>query len=106
MDYFSQRRKGCEAEFTRNQEHAFRITARRNRLFGLWAAVRLGLKDDAALTYAGRVMDADFAAPGDQDVIEKARSDLVDKGIAVTEGDLRVDLARATLEARRQLSPP
>lgn len=29
------RQKAFEAEFKRNQEPAFRITARRNRLFGL-----------------------------------------------------------------------
>jgi len=43
MKSFTEREKGFEAEFKRNQELLFRVTARRNRLFGLWAAVRLGL---------------------------------------------------------------
>ena len=33
MKSFVEREKGFEAEFKRNQELAFRITARRNRLF-------------------------------------------------------------------------
>ena len=43
MKSFSDREKGFEAEFKRNQEFRFRVTARGNRLFGLWAAARMGI---------------------------------------------------------------
>ena len=49
MKSFIEREKGFEAEFKRNQELAFRITARRNRLFGLWAAGRLAWKRENRL---------------------------------------------------------
>jgi hypothetical protein len=105
MESFSDRAKGFEAKFKRDQELAFRITARRNKLFGLWAATRLGLPaGDAAQAYAMTVIAADFEAPGDDDVIRKVLADLVDKGIAVTEAELRTELARADAEARAQLS--
>ena len=35
MKSFTEREKAFEAEFKRNQELRFRVTARRNRLFGL-----------------------------------------------------------------------
>ena len=38
MRSFEDREKGFEAEFKLDQELAFRVTARRTRLFGLWAA--------------------------------------------------------------------
>jgi hypothetical protein len=61
-----------EAAFQREQELAFRITARRNRLFGLWAAEQLGLSaGEAAEGYAKTVVAADFEAPGDDDVVGK-----------------------------------
>jgi hypothetical protein len=105
MKSFSDREKGFEAEFKRNQELAFRITARRNRLFGLWAAGRLGLEaGEPAETYAKTVVAADFDAPGDGDVIAKVRKDLADKGIETTDQDLRAELGRAAAEARRQLT--
>jgi ATPase inhibitor subunit zeta len=50
MKSFTVRKKGFEAEFKRNQELLFQVTARRNRLFGLWAAVRLGLPGFVRLT--------------------------------------------------------
>ena len=100
-----ERERGFEAEFKRNKELAFRVTARRNRLFGLWAAGRLGLAaGEPAETYAKSVVAADFEAPGDGDVIAKVRTDLAAQGIAVTEAELRSELERAAAEARRQLA--
>jgi hypothetical protein len=104
MKSFMERENGFEAEFKYNQELAFRITARRNRLFGMWAAMRLGVPTGvAAESYAKTVVAADFETPGDDDVIKKVLADLAEKGIAVTEAELRAELARASAEARRQL---
>ena len=104
MKSFTEREKGFEAEFKRNQEPLFRVTARRNRLFGLWAAVRLGLPGEEAETYAKTVVAADFEAPGDADIIKKVQTDFEEKSVAVTEAELRSELARAAAEARRQLA--
>jgi len=105
MKSLSDREKGFEAEFKRNQELMFRVTARRSRLFGLWAAAQLGLPlGEEAEAYAKTVVAADFEAPGDGDIIEKVRTDLEQKGIAVTETALRTELERAAAEARRQLA--
>ena len=74
-------------------------------MFGLWAAVRLGLPaGEEAEAYAKTVVAADFEAPGDADVIEKVRTDLEKKGVAVNEAELRAELADAAVEARRQLA--
>ncbi|MGE0258350.1 MAG: DUF1476 domain-containing protein [Alphaproteobacteria bacterium] len=105
MKSFEDRQKGFEAEFKRNQELQFRVTARRNRLFGLWASGRLGIgAGDEAEAYARTVVDADFEKPGDSDVIEKVRRDLAAKGVEMSEDQLRTQLTYATDEAKRQLS--
>ena len=105
MKGLTEREKGFEAEFKRNQELRFRVTARRNRLFGLWATARLGLPaGEEADAYAKTVVAADFEAPGDADVIEKVRTDLDKAGVAVTERELRAELERAAAEARRQVA--
>jgi len=105
MKSFTEREKGFEAAFKHNQELRFRVTARRNRRFGLWAAARLGLPaGEEAEAYAKAVVAADFEAPGDDDVINKVRADLEEKGIAVTEAELRSELERAAAEARRQIA--
>jgi hypothetical protein len=104
MKSFTEREKGFEAEFKHHEELRFRVTARRNRLFGLWAARTLGLTAEEAEVYAKAVIAADFEAPGDGDVIEKVRTDLEEKGTAVNEVELRSELARAAAQAREQIA--
>jgi hypothetical protein len=100
---FEDREKGFEAEFKRNQDLQFRVGARRNKLFGLWAAAKLGIAGDEAETYARTVVQADFERPGDGDVIEKVQKDLAEKGIELSETQLRTELNRLTDEAKRQI---
>jgi hypothetical protein len=105
MKSLEDRQKGFEAEFKRNQELAFRVGARRNKLFGLWAAEKLGLgSGDPSEAYARSVVEADFERPGDGDVIEKVQADLAAKGINLSEAQLRVEFDRAAAEAKRQLA--
>jgi len=105
MNSLGDRQKGFEAQFQRDQELSFRVTARRNKLFGLWAAEKLGLAaGEPADAYARAVIDSDFERPGDGDVIEKVQGDLAAKGITLTEAELRIELTRAAAEARRQLT--
>ena len=105
MRSFEDREKGFEAEFKRNQELQFRVTARGNRLFGLWAAGRLGIAaGDEAEAYARTVVDADFEKPGDSDVIEKVQKDLAAQGDRDVRGAAacRVDARRPRSEAPAQ----
>jgi hypothetical protein len=105
MTSFDERQKGFEAEFKRGQELSFHISARRNKLLGLWAAERLGLPaGEAAEAYAKTVVAADFKAPGEDDVVEKVRGDLAAKGVDITEAELRAALTHAAVQARRQLT--
>ena len=105
MRNIDDRKKGFEAQFVHGQELAFRITARRNRLLGLWAAERPGLPaGEPTEAYARTVVAADFQAPGDDDVVEKVRGDLAAKGLDVSEAEVRAELTRAAAQAREQLT--
>ena len=64
MTTFDAREKEFEARFKHDQELQFKITARRNRLVGLWAAQHLGLLGDAAEAYAQRVVEAQLQPGG------------------------------------------
>ena len=45
VNSFGNREKGFEAKFKLDQEIEFQITARRNKLLGLWLAEKLGLNE-------------------------------------------------------------
>jgi hypothetical protein len=105
MTNFDERKRGFEADFARDQDLTFRITARRNRLLGLWAAERLGIAAGAAAEdYAKTVIAADFEKPGDDDVIAKVHGDLVARGIEISPVEIRAELGRAAVTAREQLA--
>jgi hypothetical protein len=103
IENFSEREKGFEAEFARNQDLAFRIAARRNRLFGLWAAGRLNLPSAESSAYAAAVVSAALEAQADDELIDKMLADFTTRGAELSEAELRRELARAGEAARQQL---
>lgn len=104
MNGFDDREKGFEAKYKVDQEKEFKVTARRNRLLGAWAAELMGLNGDAADAYAKDVVASDFIKPGDGDVVEKVLGDFGDKGVAVDETALRKKMEELQALAREQLS--
>lgn len=104
MTTFEDRQKGFEAKFAHDEEMQFRANARRNRLLGLWAAGRMGITDpDEARDYAQAVVRADLAEKGDEDVFRKVWSDLQGKNVAITEQELRDQMAGLLAEAKTQI---
>jgi hypothetical protein len=103
MTTFDEREKGSEAKFRMDQETTFKVTARRNKLLGLWAAEKLNLRGPAAEAYAKEVVAADFEKPGDSDIIEKVLGDFKAKGMVLTEPALRKEMDRLRVEAQKQV---
>ncbi|WP_404369123.1 DUF1476 domain-containing protein [Sphingomonas sp. MMS24-J45] len=103
MSTFDDRERAFETKFARDEEVAFRITARRNRLLGQWAAGLMGLTKEEADAYATAVVQADFEEAGDEDVIRKLVSDLTAANVAIDEAAIRRAIEEQTVEARRQL---
>ena len=103
MSAFDDREKAFEAQFARDQEVQFRITARRNRLIGEWAAERMGLTPEETDAYAKAVVQADFEEAGDEDVIRKLIGDLLKGGVETSDIEVREMLARKAAEAREQI---
>jgi hypothetical protein len=103
MGTFDEREKGYEAKFAHDADLEFRVTARRNKLLGLWAAERLGLTDAESEAYAKSVVQADFEETGDEDVIRKLIGDLLKGGVETSDIEIRDMLSKKTAEARTQI---
>jgi hypothetical protein len=103
MTDFKDRERAEEAHFALEEETAFRIAARRNRLLGEWAAGLMKLTAEEADAYRKAVVQADFEESGDEDVVRKLLGDLTAAGTDVSEADIRAKLEEMTTESRRQL---
>ena len=100
---FNDREKGFEAKYQHDQETQFKITARRNKLLGLWAAEQMGLGGADADAYAKEVVVADFEEAGDDDVLRKVLGDLTDKGVGLDEKAVRKEMDALLATAREQI---
>ncbi len=88
----------------RDSDEAFRVKTRRDRLFGLWAAERLGLSGREADIYARHVIMADMEAGGEVDLLHEVAADLSRYVSAIDEQVLQVELRRFEDIARDQLA--
>lgn len=103
MTTFDDRERAFETKFARDEDLAFRVTARRNKLVGQWAAAQMGLTLAETDAYAKSVVQADFEEAGDADVVRKLVGDLLGAGVETDEAAVRSALDQAMAEARRQL---
>ncbi|MBN9075550.1 MAG: hypothetical protein BGN87_16440 [Rhizobiales bacterium 65-79] len=103
MASMDDREKGFERKFAFDEELRFKATARRNKLFGLWVAEKLGKSGADAEAYAKAVVIADLAEAGDQDIIRKVQKDLDGAGISLSDGELKLRLIDLMAEALRQI---
>jgi len=97
MTQFDDRERAFETKFAHDEDMKFRITARRNRLLGEWAARQMGLTDAEAESYAKDVVRSDFEEAGEHDVIRKVLGDLTAAGVEVEA------LRNKEIDARRQI---
>lgn len=104
MSTFDDRERAEEARYALDQETQFKVTNRRNKLLGIWAAGLMGVTGDAAETYAKSVVLADLEEAGDDDVIRKVKGDLEKAGIAKSDLEIREELARLLPVAREQIT--
>lgn len=102
MTDFNDRERAEEAKFAFDEETAFKIAARRNRLLGEWAADLMNLTIEETDAYKKAVVQADFEEAGDEDVIRKLLGDLTAANCDVSESDIRAKLEECAVEARRQ----
>jgi hypothetical protein len=103
MTQFDDRKKAFEDKFAHDQELQFRTMARRNKLFGLWAAQKMGIDPAKRDEYAQSVVMADFDEPGDDDVLRKVAGDFEAAGITLSREILRHEMTQLLEEAKRQL---
>jgi hypothetical protein len=103
MSVFDEREKGFEAKFRLDQDTKFKVTSRRNKLLGLWAAGELGITGPSADAYAREVVAADFDAPGDDDIVAKIVKDAAAKGVTIDAGRVKKQIERLDAVAREQV---
>ena len=92
MSSFDDRKKSFEKKFANDQELQFKVTSRRNKYFGEWAASKLGKKDQDIEKYIDEVIMADLKEPGDIDLISKVLNDFQNLNIKISQEEIKIKL--------------
>jgi hypothetical protein len=103
MSGFDERKKGQEGKFAHDQEMEFKISVRRNKLLGAWAAELLGKTGEAAEVYAKEVIISDMEEKGDEDVFRKIRGDLDAANVEMSDHRIRRQMEELLATAREQI---
>ena len=100
MSSFDDRSKSFEKKFANDQELQFKLTGRRNKYFGEWAAEKLNKKGQEIETYVNEVMRADLKKPGDMDLISKVLEDFKKFSVNISEEEVKNKLNECLEKAK------
>ena len=103
MNGFTQREKAFEAKYLHDEELNFRISAKRNHLFGLWAAGLLGYTGGKAEYYIEEVILTDCQKTHEDDVLHKVLKDLKAAKIQISEHRVRKELKKCWKTALKMI---
>ena len=102
---FDQRKRAFEAKYQHDEEMIFRVTSRRNHLFGILVAKELlGLDDDQAEKYSETVMSSYFASQGETGMLSKIQFDLEKAQIDCSTRRLEKELLTCHDQAREEIA--
>jgi len=104
MSAFDDRERAFEAKFQFDEELAFKVNARRDKLLGLWVAEQIGLSGQQAAVYARSVVYSDLADSRHDSMIAKLKADLDRAGIEKTDAELRAQMDSLLAAARDQIA--
>ncbi len=86
-DTFRERERSEEAKFKLDGERHFKVLCRRNKLFGLWAASRLGLSAADAEAYAKNLVMMLLDEHDPNSALQRVRDEFSAQGLATAEVD-------------------
>ena len=104
MNTFKEKEKGHEAKFAKEQELKFKFIARRNKLFGLWAASQMNKNTEDSDEYAKEIISLYIDKPEDQMILEKVSSDLANNNIQISKEEINKKFEECFNAAKEQIT--
>ncbi len=98
--------KLSEDKFFYDSRIDFELEARAAKLFGLWAAEKLGLTGENAEEYARKILDINIQAAGFEDIISRIADDLGSNKINFSKHLLEIEMEKALSIARAKKDYP
>ena len=99
-DKFTERKKGFEKKFVRDEELQFKIQARSNKYLAEFVSEKLNKSEDEKQKYIGEIIKADMEEAGNEDVFRKIKKDFQEASVSIDDREIREQMEKALLRAK------
>ena len=97
---FTEREKGFEKKFVRDEELQFKIQARSNKYLAEFVLEKLDKGEDEKQTYIQAIIKADMEEAGTEDVFRKIKKDFREASVSIEDREIREQMEKALLRAK------
>ena len=102
-DAFKKRELAFEAVYANQRDHEFRVKARGAKMFGAWAAAKMGVKGDEARRYMRFIAGVVARKDGELTALEQVSADMAAAGRVIGRRDAVAMYHRCGARAEAQL---
>jgi len=99
-DKFTDREKGFEKKFARDEELQFKIQARSNKYIAEFVISKLGKSDEEKNIYVREIIAEDMKEAGTEDVFRKIKKDLQNASVTIEDSEIREEMEKALERAK------
>ena len=99
-DKFTEREKGFEKKFVRDEELQFKIQARSNKYLAEFVSEKLDKSEDEKQKYIQEIIKADMEEAGTEDVFRKIKKDFREASVSIEDREIREQMEKALLRAK------
>ena len=103
MTTFDNREQGYENKFAHDNEVDFNITARRNKLLGLWAAEKMSLPESDAKNYAISLVEKTTQKDSTTCILKQLQEDFETAGVQIEKHEIEKEMEQFLQLARDQI---
>ena len=100
-DKFTEREKGFEKKFARDEELQFKVQARSNKYLAEFVSEKLNKSEDEKQKYIQEIIKADMEEAGNEDVFRKIKKDFQEASVSVDDREIRDQMEKALLRAKK-----
>ena len=97
---FTEREKGFEKKFVRDEELQFKIQARSNKYLAEFVSEKLDKSEDEKQKYIQEIIKADMEEAGNEDVFRKIKKDFQAASITIEDSEIREEMEKALSRAK------
>ena len=99
-DKFSEREKGFEKKFVKDEELQFKVQARSNKYIAEFVLKKLNKSEDEKQKYIQEIIKADMEEAGNEDVFRKIKKDFQVASVSIDDSEIRNQMEKALARAK------